>query len=40
MYLDNFIACLNRYPAWSGHSAHPFGENAAERKPEQGTGSG
>jgi len=40
MYLDNFIACLNRYPAWSGHSARPFGENAAERKPEQGTGSG
>lgn len=31
MNLDNFTACLNRYPALSAHPARRAGENAAER---------
>lgn len=30
-HIDNFIACLNRYPAQSVHPARHAGGNAAER---------
>jgi hypothetical protein len=38
MYLDNFIACLNRYPAWSGHFRPPGRRKRCGKKTGAGNG--
>lgn len=39
-YIENFIACPDRYPVLSVHSACRAGENAAESTAGAGNGSG
>lgn len=39
-HIENFIACPDRYPAVSAHSARRAGENAAESTAGAGNGSG